>query len=153
MTEELEIPATITDLEQAIAALPQVDMPVNHLFAPGVYVRRILIPAGTVLTSMRHMTEHFFLVVSGSIEVVSETEKFRYDAPHMGVTPIGTKRALHAITDTIWITIHANPDDETNPDAIGERILDPLDQGVLWRTENTPSAFYLSETMRKERIQ
>jgi hypothetical protein len=38
----------------------------------------------------------------------------RVTAPCMMVTPAGTKRAVYVHTDTIWVTVHANPNNETD---------------------------------------
>lgn len=135
MSESLTVPASILEIEKRLVDLPQTFMPVNHVFTPGMVSRQITIPAGTLLTSMMHKTEHQFVIVSGEIEVISETERHTYSAPHLGITPAGTKRALHAITDTIWITFHPNPDNITDIIKFGESILentgDPAVEG--WR--------------------
>ena len=140
MSESLTIPASIIEIEKILVDLPQTIMPVNHVFTPGMISREIMIPADTILTSMMHKTEHQFLVVQGVIDVISETEKTRYVAPYLGITPAGTKRALHAITDTIWITFHPNPDNITDVVAFGESILattgDPSLEGWRASTES-----------------
>lgn len=100
----------------------KVDCPVKHRFTPGIYIREILIPAGTLLTSMEHKTAHPFVISQGRILVSSENEgSVVYEAPHTGLTLPGTRRALYAETDTIWTTFHAT--DETDVEKIGEAIL------------------------------
>ena len=62
----------ITDLEKAIQAVPveqQVTFENLHLFCPGIYARSIFMPAGTVLTSKIHKTQHFFVVSKGACTV------------------------------------------------------------------------------------
>ena len=58
-------------LETALESFPQVECPVWHHFAPGLYARKMLIPKGTVLTGAVHKTEHL-CIVSGDIEVTTE---------------------------------------------------------------------------------
>jgi hypothetical protein len=50
--------AKVEALEDEIAKLPQVDCPVRHYFAPGLYAREMTIPAGVTLTGAVHKTEH-----------------------------------------------------------------------------------------------
>lgn len=103
---------------------PPVEIPVEHLFLPGLYIRVCRIDAGTVLTSMRHNTRHPFFILAGEILVTSDSEGDRhYKAPYFGITEPGTRRGLLALSDTVWITIHANPNNHTDPDKIGEEIL------------------------------
>ncbi len=121
---------TIDQLEAAMLDGVPVEMPVTHRFTPGLYIREISIPAGTLLTSALHWTEHPFVISKGRIEVVSETEgRVVYEAPHTGITKPGTRRALYALTDTIWTTFHAT--DETDVEKICATILGPHENPLL----------------------
>jgi hypothetical protein len=110
----------INSIEEAIVRqLPLVDFPVTHKFAPGMYVREIFMPAGSVLTSRIHKFEHPFVISKGVISVWSLNEgTVCYRAPHTGITLPGTRRVLLAHEDTIWTTFHLNPDNITDPDAL-----------------------------------
>jgi hypothetical protein len=101
----------ITELEKAIQNVPtecQVSFENLHNFCPGLYARTVFMPAGTVLTSKIHKTQHFFVVSKGSCTVVnSHGERELITAPYLGTTMPGTKRALLIHEDTIWTTFHA----------------------------------------------
>lgn len=125
-------PRGLDELEAAIVASdkPRAVCPVTHRFTPGLYIREIHIPAGTLLTSMEHRFEHPFVISQGRIEVFSETEgAVTYDAPHCGITQPGTRRGMLAITDTVWTTFHVT--DETDIEIIGEAILAPHHNPLL----------------------
>lgn len=102
---------SIQSLEAAIQNLPsavQCGFQNIHDFCPGVYARSVFMPANTVLTSKIHKTQHFFVVSKGSCTVVnSHGEREFIEAPHLGVTMPGTKRALHIHEDCVWTTFHA----------------------------------------------
>jgi hypothetical protein len=116
----------LDDLEVALAQLPRVELPVIHRFTKGMYIREIQIPAGTMLTSMTHKTQHPFVISKGSIMVTSDNEGgVVYEAPYTGITEPNTRRALHAITDVVWTTFHVT--DETDVEKICEAILEPKD--------------------------
>ncbi len=126
MNLDLLNPVGIDELEAAIVASdkPRAVCPVVHRFTPGMYIREITIPAGTLLTSMTHRFEHPFVISKGKVEVCSETEgPVIYEAPHTGITPAGTRRGILALEDTIWTTFHVT--DETDVEKIGEAILHP----------------------------
>lgn len=122
--------ALLDELEVAMAKLPQVDLEVVHRFTPGLYIREIQIPAGTLLTSMVHKTEHPFVLSAGTIMVTSDTEgSVVYEAPYTGITVPNTRRALKALTDVVWTTFHVT--DETDVDKIGQQILEPKDMSHI----------------------
>jgi len=120
----------LDDLEVALAHLPRVDLPVTHRFTDGMYIREIQIPAGTMLTSMVHKTQHPFVISQGSVKVTSDNEgSVIYEAPFTGITEPNTRRALHALTDVIWTTFHVT--NETDVAKKGEEILEPKDMSRI----------------------
>ena len=130
MIEELAEPNVIDRIEQSMSGMVAREMPVTHRFTPGLYIREIHIPAGTLLTSMEHKTEHPFVVSKGRIAVISENEgRVIYEAPHTGVTKPGTRRALYAETDTIWTTFHVTT--KTEVEEIAADILEPHQNPLL----------------------
>jgi hypothetical protein len=100
---------TLDDLETAMAdpRFTPAECPVTHRFVPGMYIREIFIPAGSVLISATHRQTHPFIVSMGLARVVSEQEgAVEYAAPFTGITPAGTRRLVHAVSDVIWTTFH-----------------------------------------------
>lgn len=113
MSEALKSPADLKEIEAALAAAPQVHMPLVHRFTPGLYIREIFIPAGTLLTTMVHLTEHPFTVSAGTGRIYTEADGVtHYSAPFTGITQPGTSRLIYADTDTVWTTYH--PTTETD---------------------------------------
>ena len=43
--------------------------PLEHFFADGMYIRKITMPAGLLVTSARHKTRHPFFVFKGRLVV------------------------------------------------------------------------------------
>jgi len=116
----------ITELEKEMEKHPDRvrELPIRHLFTPGLYVREIFMPAGTLLTSRIHLLEHPFVISMGKVSVWDdENGVVTLEAPHTGITAPGTRRVFYIHTDTILSTFHVNPDNQTNPDKIGEKIL------------------------------
>jgi len=136
MSELVQTKDSILDeLETAMAKLPQVHLEVKHIFTDGLYVREIYIPAGTIVTSAIHKTEHPFVISQGEIMVTSDNEgSVVYKAPYTGVTKPNTRRALKALSDVIWTTFHVT--NETDVDKIGEEILAPKDNSHIEEAMN-----------------
>jgi len=102
----------------------KIDAPLSHVFTPGLYARTIFMPAGSLVMSMTHKTRHPFVITTGEVDVITPDGVFTHIAPYMGITQPGTRRFLRVKKDTTWTTFHANPENLTDPDEIGEVILD-----------------------------
>ena len=86
--------------------------PLKHSFAEGIYVREIFIPKGTILTGKIHKHRHPNFLMSGTVEVVTEGRGPEIlQGPLVMVSEGGTKRALRAISDLHWVTVHLNLSD------------------------------------------
>jgi hypothetical protein len=74
-------------------------------------------PAGSLITSAKHLTCHPFVISKGDVSVYVEgVEVDRYKAPYTGVTQPGTRRLLYVHEDTVWTTFHVT--EKTDPDEI-----------------------------------
>lgn len=128
--------ASIDALESALAHFPPAPMPVIHRWTPGLYIREIHIPAGTLATSMEHKTEHPFVIAAGVVEVVdSHGQAAILQAPHTGITLPGTKRALRALTDVVWITFHVTNKTDVEEIAADILVQNPDPARNQWRRE------------------
>jgi hypothetical protein len=99
----------------------QLDLKVNHHFSYGVYARELFIPADTILTGEIHKFSNLNILIKGKIKVSIADKIEIMEAPFVVVSPPGTKRIAHTITDCIWLTIHGTH--ETNVDKIKEMFI------------------------------
>lgn len=114
--DNLSVRKTILDLEQCmLESENQVDLPVYHHKANNVYGRELFIPKGVTVMGKLHRFPCINVIAEGSVVVVTEHGRFEYKAPDVFVSPAGTKRAIHAVKDTTWITFHPCTD-ETLPE-------------------------------------
>ena len=111
----------ILDLEGLLLAGPQAECPVRNLFSPGVMMREVTVPAGVVLVGAEHKTRHMNIISRGRIVVWTEDGMKELAAPCTFESLPGTKRAGYALEETVWTTVHANPDDETDIAVLCER--------------------------------
>lgn len=107
----LQIPgsvrAKIYAIQAGCADYPEVEFPLNHTFAPGVYIRTIKIPAGSLVVGKIHKHKHGNILSQGKVSVFTENGGMEtLVAPLTLVSDSGTKRALYAHTDLVWSTIH-----------------------------------------------
>lgn len=103
----------IKSLQQAIQAdaipgLRKIDeLPVEHLFADGLYARKLARPKGTLIVGKMHAKRHFYVLLEGEITAWTPTGMKRMKAPQVLITEPGTKRVTYAHTDAVGITFHA----------------------------------------------
>jgi|SRR6187402_82769 len=139
--QEIGINEKIDELELSMMACPPVNCPLIHKFVPGMYIREIIMPAGTLITSMIHKTKHPYFVMQGKVSVYSENfgEQF-IEAPYYGITLPDTRRVLYIHENCVWITCHKTniqPKDETEEsilEAVGlieDEILDKRENPLL----------------------
>lgn len=118
-------------LQADMLALPQVECPLLHVFTPkgpdtpaGLYTRQITMPAGSLIVSKIHKTEHPYIISKGRVLVwIDETGWQQLQAPHMGITKPGTRRVLIVLEETVWTTFHVG--NETTVEEIEARIIEP----------------------------
>lgn len=98
----------------------------EHLFLPGLYVRQVTNPAGSLTVTMKHKTEHPFFVLRGHLRVkdlaTGTVRELR--GGDRGVTAPGTQRVLYALEETVFVTVHPNPDDCRDPAVLEERFIE-----------------------------
>lgn len=103
----------IIEYEAALAAQPNAVFgdndicPLKHSFAGPLYVREIFIPAGMEIVGKIHRHDHPNFLLSGTVMVVTEEKGFEeLTGPLSIISVAGTKRALKAVTDVRWVTVH-----------------------------------------------
>lgn len=111
--------------EDKIRSLPdQVaisDIPLEHLFAAGVYGRKIIIPAGIVMTGKIHKHECINVILKGKVEVATHDSATIYEGPISFISSRGSKRVLHTLEETHWMTFHGTT--ETDIEKIDEEFV------------------------------
>jgi hypothetical protein len=114
-------PTRLDDLELGMLAEPQVECPVEHFIATGVYVRTCTMPADTLVLGHFWRAEQINVMLKGKIRVVVNGEVLTMAAPQMFVGPPGRKLA-YVIEETVWQNIVATT--ETDVEAIEALIVD-----------------------------
>lgn len=102
-----DIRETMGGMIERYKDLPQVEMPLTHLFCDGIYIREIFMPAGTLVIGEIHKTEHFNVLLSGEVTIFTIEGVERVSAPHRFISQPGIQKVLLIHVDCIWQTVHA----------------------------------------------
>ena len=122
--------AQIFALEKALLSLPEAvraeEPMVTHHFSDGVYVRAFYMPRGMVLTG-QILREDCVTIVKGHVRTVTTVQEEDvvevYQDFAIFSSPPGMKRAVYALEDTVWMTVHPNPSNERDPEKLWERFV------------------------------
>ena len=127
----------IERLEGEMLALPQVECPVDHFFASGVYVRQMTAPAGTLIVGHEHKTEHVCILLKGSMTIATPKGVRTVSAPLTFIAPPGRKVAV-VLEDIVFQNVHATE----------ERDLDKIEAQIITKSETWNDAQALLERLR-----
>jgi quercetin dioxygenase-like cupin family protein len=125
---ELEVPKQVSReqverLQAEMVKMPQVELTTEHHFVPGMYMRKVFRPAGTLIVGKVHKMPHFFLCAKGEIIAWTEKGMKKLQAGDVVECQPGTKRVTLATQDSIGVTIHKT--EETDLDKIELELVEP----------------------------
>jgi hypothetical protein len=114
----------IDALMRELVSRPQVECPVTHHFGPNIYIREVVMPAGTVVIGKYHKHDHMCNMIQGRMIVVSEDgERAEVVAPCVFMAKKGRKTAY--ILETVrFQNIYST--DETDVEKLEHMMVDDL---------------------------
>jgi mannose-6-phosphate isomerase-like protein (cupin superfamily) len=123
----------IERLQREMVKMPQAELQTEHYFSGGMYCRKLIRPAGTLIVGKVHKKDHFFMCAKGQIIAWSEKGMVTLNAGDVLCSKAGTKRVTLAVTDAIGITFHKTS--KTNLDKIEKELIEP-DELALFDSSN-----------------
>jgi hypothetical protein len=93
---------------------------IQHEFAPGIYLRRMLLKEGAYIVGAIHKRDHAWFLLEGYITVATLSGKTEYEAPYIGFSKKGTQRVIYAHENSIFQNVFKNPFEYTNLDKLEE---------------------------------
>jgi hypothetical protein len=85
----------------------------THYFTPKdeeygccTYAREIKLPKGSLVIGKIHRHQHLNFITQGKVIVYTEFGLKHLEAPCTFVSEVGLKRAVYAVEDTLWTTVH-----------------------------------------------
>ena len=113
----------IQRFEDALLTLPQItEKHLSHKFVNKMYWRERLLLKGEVHTTMIHKEDGISVILTGRIVVITEEIAVEITAPAMFETKAGTKRIIFVEEDCLFNTVHPNPTDCRDIEALEERL-------------------------------
>lgn len=119
--ERILLLSQIEAAEAQLLTTPQEECPLDHQFAPGIYVRTILMKKGLYVIGHEHKTRHFNIVSQGRAKVMMEGVVSIVEAPAIFISEPGVRKMLLIEEDMVWSTVHAT--DETDLAKLEENLI------------------------------
>lgn len=105
--QALTILTQMENAEKEMLQYPQADCPVVHHFGPGVCIREVFMPAGTLAIGHRQKYEHLNLMLRGKVMVINDDGSAHIlSAPMIFVGQPGRKIG-YVVEDMVWQNIYA----------------------------------------------
>lgn len=102
------------EAEEMLLRTPQVDCPVRHDFAPGIYLRTCKMFAGMYVIGHRHKTACVNIALTGRALIYSDGEVEEIVAPCVFIAKPGVRKMALVIEDIEWMNVHPNPSNTEN---------------------------------------
>jgi len=93
----------LPQMEKQMLNLPQEVAPVIHRFAPGLYIREVMLPGGTFAIGHEQTTEHLNIMLKGKVHMADGAT---LTAPMIFVGKPGRKCGFIE-EDTVWLNVYA----------------------------------------------
>jgi hypothetical protein len=101
---------------------------VDHLLGHGKYVRTIRIPAHTLFLGREHIRGHEVSLLVGSVILITPEGKKVMEAPITVHTVPGYHMVVYTLTDIEAQSVHANPGDALDAEALESAYFEPADK-------------------------
>ncbi len=117
-------------VEQQMLDIGAVEFETSGFFCNGIYVKTVVIPAGSYLTSRVHKQTHPFVLSQGSMIIYTQDGgEQEVHAPFIDVTLSGTRRFAHALTDCLWTCFHRT--DKTTHEEVEAEVVEPIKMKLI----------------------
>lgn len=97
---------------------PNISCGVSNHFSDNIYCRELYIPAGTYIIGKKHATRHLNIILKGECYLWTIQEKIHGRQGMIWESLPGVQKVCYAITDVIYLTVHYNPENDTNQDSL-----------------------------------
>ena len=99
------------------------DFPLKHTFVDGVYVREMRFKKDSAVVSAIHKHLHVWFLLYGHLFIATEDFQEEYEGPCYIVAKPGSKRVIYAAEDSLFVNVHANPENITDIEELEKRLV------------------------------
>ena len=132
--------ANLAAIRTAMQLMPQSEAPTEDMFADGVYLRVMHMKRGTVVAGATHKTEHFVVVLKGTVRIGDGSLVETFRAPKIILSKPGAQRILYAVSDATLFNIHPDPTNSRDAEKLAEGIIKEAFDEIVGQPNNIQAA-------------
>jgi len=102
--------------EQTLLQMPQAECSVVHHFGPGVCIREVFMPAGTLAIGHKQKFDHLNIMLRGKVMIVTDDGSTQVLTAPMIFTGKAGRKIGYVLEDMVWQNIYAT--ELTDPDSV-----------------------------------
>ena len=140
--QALALVTQMVNAEKELLQYPQADCPVVHHFGPGVCIREVFMPAGTLAVGHKQKFEHLNLMLRGKVMVINDDGTAHVLAAPMIFVGKPGRKVGYVLEDMVWQNIYAT--DLKNPDDVEAHFIEKSED---WRLDHE-AKFAAEQTAR-----
>ena len=99
------------------------NFPLKHTFVDGVYVREMKFKKDSAVVGAIHKHLHVWFLLYGHLFIATEDFQEEYIAPCYVVAKPGSKRVIYAAEDSLFVNVHANPENITDIEELEKQLV------------------------------
>jgi len=123
----------LAEIEARMCAMEdrKIEIPVEHIFSAGVYVRQITIPAGSLVMGKRHRHATCNILLKGVLTVYTDEDMppVTVSGPLIFTTEPCAKKFAYCHEEAVFLNVI--PTDSTDPDEIEKAWIIPEDEYLM----------------------
>lgn len=116
ISKAIDITEVIKKIEPLMLNMPQVPCPVTHYFGPGVCIREVKIPAGTIAIGHHQNFNHVNNFLKGKVLMLMEDGTTKTIEAPMTFTGEPGRKIGYIVEDMVWQNIY--PTEETGKSVV-----------------------------------
>jgi hypothetical protein len=121
----LQTYGSVEEAEVAMLPMPQVDCPVTHYFGPGIAIREVFLPAGTLAVGHKQKFAQLNIMLRGKVVMLQDDGTLRTVSAPLIYTGQPGRKIGYALEDTVWQNVYAT--DLTDADAVEAAFIEKSD--------------------------
>jgi hypothetical protein len=119
---------SIEEVEHKLLQLPQVSCPVHHKFSPGLYIRELFMPAGTLAIGHEQNFAQFNVMLKGRVLMLNADGTTKELVAPLTFTGQQGRKIGYVLEDMVWQNIY--PTNETDVETLEKTY---LNKSAVWQ--------------------
>lgn len=116
---------SVEEAEAAMLPMPQAECPVTHYFGPGIAIREVFLPAGTLAVGHKQKFAQLNIMLRGKVVMLQDDGTLRTVTAPLIYTGQPGRKIGYVLEDTVWQNVYAT--DLTDADAVEEAFIEKSD--------------------------